>query len=34
MIGSPYQFDTFFTQEKAFDISMYGGIGAIKIEFY
>jgi hypothetical protein len=34
MIGNPYQFDTFFSQEKAFDISSYGGISAIFIDFY
>lgn len=34
MIGNPYQFDTFFSQEKVFDISSYGGISAIYIDFY
>ena len=34
MIGDPYAFDSFFTQEKVFDISAFGGITGIKIYFY
>lgn len=34
MVGNPYQFEDFYTQEKVFDISDYGGIAAISIDFY
>ena len=34
MIGNPYQFDTFFQQEKLFDITDLGNIVDIKISFY
>lgn len=34
MVGNPYQFDTYFSQEKAFDISAYSGLSYIKVEFY
>lgn len=34
MYGDPYNFDTFFTQEKVFDISEIPQIESIKLEFY
>ena len=34
MVGNPYQFESFYTQEKVFDITDYGGIAAISIDFY
>lgn len=34
MIGNPYAFDTYYTQQKAFDISEYSGISYIKVEFF
>ena len=34
MIGNPYQFDTYFTQEKVFDISSLNSIKRIDVYFY
>ena len=34
MIGNPYQFDTYFTQEKVFDISSLNNIKRIDVYFY
>lgn len=34
MIGNPYQFDTYFYQEKAFDISAISSINKIDVYFY
>jgi hypothetical protein len=34
MIGNPYGFDSFYTQEKVFDISKLGILKGIKVYFY
>lgn len=34
MIGSPYNFETYYNQEKVFDISSFGGVSSIKLEFF
>jgi hypothetical protein len=34
MIGNPYYFDSFFTQEKVFDISDIENIEAIDVRFF
>lgn len=34
MIGNPYQFEDYFTQEKVFDISYIGKINKIEVYFY
>ena len=34
MLGNPYAFETYYNQEKVFDISTFGGVSYIKLEFY
>lgn len=34
MLGDPYSFETYYNQEKVFDITPYGGVSYIKIEFF
>lgn len=34
MIGNPYAFESFYNQEKVFDITSLGGISYIKLEFF
>lgn len=34
MIGNPYAFDSFFEQEKVFDISTFGSLKGIEVYFY
>lgn len=34
MIGNPYNFETYYNQEKVFDIEPFGGVSYIKLEFF
>jgi hypothetical protein len=34
MYGNPYNYETYYTQEKLFDITDLGIITGIKVEFY
>ena len=34
MIGNPYAFESYYNQEKVFDISSFGGLTYIKLEFF
>ena len=34
MVGDPYAFESFYTQEKAFDISAFGGLCSFVVEFF
>ena len=34
MIGNPYAFDSYYNQEKVFDIGSFGGVKKIKLEFF